>query len=172
MALSVVGCSSAGSPLPSHDQSLDVTLVPAEPPTGYVVQLTNTGKAPIAVCPCIGPPHRFIVFDLYYDDESRTVGYPEILYSGGKLRRFYHCLEPGKSLRVPVDLRRWEPVWDQHRESFPPINLLVGPGSYRVRAKYIDSGGVNRRNCAGFRGRAISEWAAFEAQVSEQDAQK
>ncbi len=117
----------------------------------------------MTVCPCIGPPHRIIVFDLYYEDEKRQVGYPEVLYSDGGVKRFYHCLEPGESLRVRVDLRKWEPVWDQQREPFPPINLLVGPGSYRVRAHYTDSGEVGRRNCSGFRGDAVSEWVVFES---------
>lgn len=162
LALSA-GCGSAGAPSPVGEQVLQVTLQQTEPPTGYAVQLTNNGQVPVAVCPCIGPPTRFIVFDLYYEDEDRRLSPPEILYSGGRLRRFYHCLEPGESLRVPVDFRRWEPIWDQQREAFPPFNLLVGPGSYRARARYIDSGEISRRGCAGFRGRVASEWVEFDA---------
>lgn len=156
------GCGSLGPSPRTRHQSLDVAIHQVEPPTGYVVQITNSGQVPVAVCPCIGPPTRFIVFDLYFEDEERKVSLPEILYSGGRLRRFYHCLKPGESVRVPVDFRRWEPIWDHQRETFPPFNLLVGPGSYRVRARYIDTGEVGRRSCAGFRGRAMSEWVDFE----------
>lgn len=156
------GCGSLGTPPPGQVQSLEVSLLQVESPTDYVVQLTNTGNVPVAVCPCIGPPNRFIVFDLCYEDEDRKVGYPEILYSGGRMRRFYHCLEAGESLRGPVDLRRWEPVWHQQREPYPPIDLLVGPGSYRLRARYIDSGRVARRRCSSFQGQAASQWKTFE----------
>jgi hypothetical protein len=45
----------------------------------------------------------------------------------------------------------------------PPFNLLVGPGSYRAQAQYIDTGEISRRGCAGFRGRVQSEWVDFEA---------
>ncbi|HSL81486.1 MAG TPA: hypothetical protein VLF66_01840 [Thermoanaerobaculia bacterium] len=126
------------------------------------MQLTNTGQGPVAVCPCIGPPTRFVVFDLYYEDEERKVSLPEILYSGGRLRRFYHCLEPGESVQIPVDFRRWEPIWDQQRETFPPFDLLVGPGSYRVRARYIDRGEISIRSCKSFQGLTTSPWVAFE----------
>lgn len=156
------GCASVEAPSRTGDQSIDVAMLQEDPPTGYVVEITNSGQVPVAVCPCIGPPTRFIVFDVYYEDEARQVSLPEILYSSGRLRRFYHCLEPGESLRVPVDFQSWEPIWDQQRETFPPFNLLVGPGSYRVRARYIDTGAVSRRSCAGFRGSAASEWVDFE----------
>lgn len=166
MASSSGGCGSAAPSPRSGEQGLDLALLQDEPPTGYNVQITNSGQVPVAICPCIGPPTRFIVFDLYYEDEERKVSLPEILYSGGHLRRFYHCLEPGERVRVPVDFQSWEPIWDQQRETFPPFNLLVGPGSYRVRARYIDTGEISRRSCAGFRGRAASEWVNFELSES------
>lgn len=155
-------CGSVAPAARTEDQSLDVALLQVEPPTGFVVDLTNTGQVPMAVCPCIGPPTHFIVFDLHYQDEDRKVSLPEILYSGSRLRRFYHCLKPGESIRVPVDFRRWEPIWDQQRETFPPFDLLVGSGSYRVRAQYFDKGKINLRSCKSFRGFATSEWVGFE----------
>lgn len=159
----VTSCTSVSFRPPSGDQSLEVALIGTEHPTEYVVQLTNSGEIPVAVCPCIGPPTRFIVFDLYYEEKNRSAGYPEVLFSDRRLRRFYRCLQPGQSLSVQLDLRRWEPVWDGQHASFPRINLLLGPGSYRVRARYMDFGEVNRWRCPGFRGQATSEWVTFEA---------
>lgn len=157
------GCGSTSPRPPLGEQAIEVTLVESKPPTGFLVRITNTGQEPVAVCPCIGPPHRFIVLEMFYYDENRKVGLPEVNYMDAGARQFYRCLDPGESVSVPVDLRRWEPVWNEQRESFPPFNLLVGPGSYRVRALYLDSGYVSRRRCLGFQGPVTSEWVSFES---------
>lgn len=159
----IVGCGSTGSRPPLGDQALEVELVKSDPPTGFLIRVTNSGQEPVAICPCIGQLHRLIFLELFYNDGNRRVGLPEIDYMDAGARRFYRCLDPGESVSVPVDLRSWEPVWNGRRETFPPFNLLVGPGSYRVRALYIDSGNVTRRGCAGFQGNVASEWVDFES---------
>lgn len=80
-------------------------MVKSEPSTSFLIRNTNSGREPVAVCPCIGPPHRFLVLELFYYDENRKVGLPEIYYMDAGASRFYRCLDPGKSVNVPVDLR-------------------------------------------------------------------
>ena len=145
-------------------------MIPGNSPTTFAVRLTNKSTVPVAVCPCMGPPTRYLVLDPYHEDDPRRLSPPEILYSSAPLKRFYTCISPDESIELNVDLHQWEPVWAGHRESFPPVDLLIGPGSYRIRARYLDNGRVRRRACQGFSGEVRTEWVEIEVPSTEASA--
>jgi hypothetical protein len=122
------------------------------------VQLVNEGTRPIAVCPCLGPPSRFVVFDI--EPPTRTVAYPEVLFGGREATRFSRCLRPGEAVEVRVDLREWRPLWAGSVDvEFASVDLLTNRGAYRLRARYInDKGSSATSSCPPFRGRSISNW--------------
>jgi len=162
LSVLVGGCSSASTGSLEQRQQLEVTLASVQPsPAEVIVQLTNIGRSPIAVCPCIGPPHLFVVFDIDYGNEARSVPYPEVLFEGKRLRRFYECLEPGQSMDVKLDLSSWQPVWGEHRDETMVVDLFPGEGRYRARARYVDSGKRGWRRCRGFSGEVVSDWLSL-----------
>lgn len=172
VGLIIVGCTATPHPSLPEDEVpvLEAALIPGESPTTFSVRLTNKSTVPVAVCPCMGPPTRYLVLDLYHEDDPRRLSPPEILYRSAPLRRFYTCISPDESIDLTVDLRRWEPVWAGHREPFPSVDLLIGPGSYRIRARYLDNGRVRRRDCQGFSGEVLTEWVEIEVPSTEASA--
>ena len=151
-------------------QVLELRLVKSRPDTAeIVVEIVNAGSIPVAVCPCLGPPHRFIVFDLYSVNQMQQLPYPEMLFEGGGLRRFYECLQPGESVAIDVDLSNWQPIWGNLRDDSLVLNLLGTAGLYRARARYIDSGTRGWRQCKGFKGELRSQWLSLE--VSHENLQ-
>lgn len=160
----IAGCSATPHPSRQGDEvrALEAELIPGGSPSTFAIRIINRSTVPVAVCPCMGPPTRYLVLDLYHENDPRRLSPPEILYTRAPLKRFYTCVPPDGSIELKVDLRQWEPVWAGHRGSFPPVDLLIGPGSYRFRARYLDNGRVRRRGCQGFSGEAVTEWLEFE----------
>lgn len=148
---------------PEGGQRLAVVIQQETEQDGSVrVQLVNEGTQPIAVCPCVGPPSRFVVFDL--ESPTRTVAYPEVLFGGREATRFHRCLQPGEAAELKVDLRNWRPIWAGSVDAeFPPVDLVSNTGANRVRARYInDRGSSTTSLCPSFRGESISSWLLLE----------
>jgi hypothetical protein len=147
---------------PEGGQRLAVVIQQETEQAGPVrVQLVNEGTQPIAVCPCIGPPSRFVVFDI--ESPTRTVAYPEVLFGGTEATRFFRCLQPGEAVEVEVDLRKWRPNWAGAVDAqFAPVDLVTNTGAIRVRARYINDRGRSNSRCFPFRGESISSWLVLE----------
>lgn len=141
---------------------LSVKLTPGEADTTLRIDLVNHGTQPFTVCPCIGPPRRYVSIEIYSLTAERKVAFPEILF-GEPDERFFTCLRAGEKTSFYIDLRNWRPIWGGKVDpSGVGIDLIPAPGRYRIRALYMGSGRHGGRQCLSFEESAASEWLEVE----------
>lgn len=158
----VLACAAGLGGRPAAPSGLELRLLHVGR-TDVTAELLNIGTVPVAVCPCVGPSQRFVVFDVQSVSDQRALSYPEILFSQRQLERQYQCLEPGQRVTVHLDLKKWHPIWRQAEDLDLRVNLLAGDGPFRVRARYVDKGDIALRRCHAVSGEILSAWIVMDA---------
>jgi hypothetical protein len=166
IALAAFGCASAGNPSrPASD--LNVSLSITESSAGATIAeivVQNVGGEPVAVCQCFGVKNAWVHLEIV-GTNGRATGGPEFdVFEQPR----YRCLEPGGRLVFTEQLDQWYPEMSGRRvRGAGPFSFGLEPGTYRVRASYLDDGPRVKLPCGTVTGEASSDWLSVAVPASD-----